>query len=51
MQHTKELNTTVSKALRAEPGLVGTTQRPMTLDILVLTLRAGCLTVYDGNQF
>lgn len=45
MQHTKELDATIFKALWAEPVLVVPMQRPMTLDILVLTLKVGCLTV------
>lgn len=45
MQHTKELYATVSKALWAELMLVASTQRLLTLDVLVRTLKVGRLTV------
>lgn len=45
MQHTKELSATISKALWAEPMLLVPMHRLMTLDILVLTLKVGYLTV------
>lgn len=45
MQPTKELDATVSKARWAEPVLVASMQRPLTLDVLAQTLKVGCLTV------